>query len=241
MAAAANTRQAARSATGSRNAISSTSSGIAAMRERVSKLGRSVSMGRQLTPYRRRGQPGHSGPMKPLILGAIPGLAAGALTGLALFVLPEQFFTDVALGNFYLLPGLIFGVVFALVLIWRCGIAPMPAILFAILAVAANVLAVHAAVQMLVQIEGSDPVEWSKPTLAVVGALSGGLGGGVLALAGVVLVGLRHWYRLPAIGAACGLALPLLLVSEAGFFAFYLIWQGGYGAVLGACMLNTSP
>jgi hypothetical protein len=131
--------------------------------------------------------------------------------------------------GFYLGPGLVFGLAYALALQrgWaRAG--------FLVASVLCNTLAVMIAVNLVEFLDHYLPnAGWLSQASS--GLIAGAVGGGLLArVAAISLPGLR-WGRLLGIGAGLGLLLPIGLADDlgaVGLYIFYALWQGGYGAAL---------
>jgi hypothetical protein len=162
---------------------------------------------------------------------AILAAATGALTATSILYLQLGTGSRHS-GEFYVYPGLIFGLAFA-ILLWAEGrLKPAGAIAFALAATVSNVLAVA------VWTVTDDPIasllhadDTSDVTFAVTGVIAGAFGGGFLGYGAGFLLRVTGWPRLLAAGAALGLLLPLIQ-SQPGFYAFYILWQAGYAATL---------
>ena len=138
--------------------------------------------------------------------------------------------------SFYLFPGLIFGIIFAGAAAWR-GRLDMPrGIAFVIVSCVGNAVATALCVGLFVPFSDLLGLDGSRIGLALTGAFSGAIGGGLLSLAAKLVCRARVGR---SVAAASVLGLLVFLVPEwqvAGNFVFYVIWQAGYGAALGAGM-----
>jgi hypothetical protein len=174
----------------------------------------------------------------PLTLGEVPGIRLfGSCIGLAMGddcngLSPE----------YYLAPGLVFGVAFAVVLLAGGWLKPGGAVAFALVAVVSNSLAVA------VWVATADPIgkllsqdATGSIVFGVTGAIAGAGGGGLLGFGAARLLHIAGWPRLLAAGAVLGLGLPLVWQSEIGFFAFYVLWQAGYAAMLADTTRRSHP
>ncbi len=163
------------------------------------------------------------------ILGAVTGaLAAAGVLYLRLGDLPGGWLS----AEFYLYPGLIFGLAFG-ILFWAQGrLKPASAVAFALAATVSNALAVvtwtaiDEPIASLLHAEDTGDMMF-----AVTGVIAGAVGGGLLGYCAARLLRVAGWPRLLAAGAALGLLLPLVQ-SKPGFFAFYILWQAGYAATM---------
>lgn len=163
------------------------------------------------------------------ILGAATGaVAAGGILNLPLGNVPGNRLS----WEFYLYPGLIFGLAFGIAFWFRGRLTLVGATAFAAAATVSNALAVLAWTAI------DDPAgallgaeATSDRVFCVTGAIAGAIGGGLLGYGTGRLLGAAGWPRLLAAGAALGLLLPLVQ-SEAGFFAFFSLWQAGYAATM---------
>ena len=142
---------------------------------------------------------------------------------------------DFSWGSLHVLPGLVFGLAFG-VLLHRQRLLPrVRAALYVAAATLGNAAAVVAAMQSLDTVEGV--VGSGRLALALSGGIAGTVGGGLLAIAAVPPLRLAQWPGLGAAAALLGLLLPLLIDGrEIGTLAFYMIWQAGYAAALAAAL-----
>ncbi|HKM63508.1 MAG TPA: hypothetical protein VJY39_13565, partial [Acidisphaera sp.] len=147
-------------------------------------------------------------PIQPALLGAVSGaLAAAGIDLIPLGDSPPR--------EFFLYPGLIFGLLFGALLVVRRRLRMAAAAAFATLSIIANAAAVDVAVRVL------DPVgrwfgdESFIPVFALSGAIAGAFGGGLLGFGALRLLGATGWWRATASGAGLGLLLPLLLIRHA--------------------------
>jgi hypothetical protein len=138
-------------------------------------------------------------------------------------------------GAFYLFPGLVFGIVFG-PLLHRCGrLSRGGATGYAVAAVMANAVAVTVCVSALHPLNDLLPFDNPILDLAVAGMIAGAAGGGLLCMIfrSLALGGVSIRPGI-VIGGALGMLAPLILSDAPGGFAFYMIWQGGYGAAVAA-------
>lgn len=163
------------------------------------------------------------------ILGAVTGvLAAAGVLYLKLGDLPGDWLSV----EFYVYPGLIFGLAFAVLFWMEKRLKPVGAIALAFAATVSNALAVAAWTLIdhpVASLLGKE--DTGSITFAATGAIAGAVGGGLLGYSAARLLRVAGWPRLLAAGAALGLLLPLVQ-SQAGFFAFFILWQAGYAATM---------
>jgi len=174
-----------------------------------------------------------------LPIGTFPGLVIfGACIGLV----SSGGCDGLALGT-YLGPGLSFGLVLGFVL-RRSGRLGWPgAGLFALAALAANGLAVMAAINVYQFVQ---PLlgRAELPSEVLAGLVAGGVGGGLLGRVSAALIPGLRWSRLLGAGAVLGLLLPLALdehLGPPGLYAFYILWQGGYATALATARRARGP
>ena len=169
-----------------------------------------------------------------LVLYGLVGGASGAVAAACVLFLRLGDLPHLALPTeFYLYPGLIFGVAFGIILSWREGrLEPIAVLGFALAAAVSNALAVATWTAV------DDPIgsllkaeETGTMMFGITGPIAGAVGGGLLGYSARWLLGAVAWPRLLTAGAALGLLLPLVQ-SEPGFFAFYILWQAGYAATM---------
>jgi hypothetical protein len=170
-------------------------------------------------------------------LGAATGAAAIELTDLlpSDYLIPEPY-TDI-------IPGLIFGIAFGVVLRRLGFVRTTGAVAFAAASTLSQLTAVTLAVPSF-DPTSSILVSVGKvaPT-SVTGFIAGAVGGGLLAGATALLIRrLRwRWPLLIAAGAVLGAFLPVIYLGNdcnnaVGSILFYQIWQGGYAATLAAIL-----
>ena len=163
---------------------------------------------------------------QPVVLVGLLGMATGALAAAAIMAV------DLEGWSLHLVPGLIFGVAFGAVL-WLHGFLwPLRAAAYAFAAALAHGTAMLTAVGLSEPIHnllgGSD-----DPGFMLCGVIAGAVGGGLLGGVTRWLTAIRHWLALVGTGALLGALLPVALdYDPVGVFVFYIIWQGGYAAVL---------
>lgn len=181
------------------------------------------------------------------IIGGLTGALSGAiLTYLKIGALPGIVILGACIGlgtagdcnglelSTYIAPGLIFGIVFGYLLRRSGKLGTAGAVWFALASFVGNFLAVMVAVNVFDSIK---PLfgDVELPAELVAGFVAGAVGGGLLGRATAALIPGVRWLRLLAVGAVLGLLLPLALSNKldlVGLFLFYIIWQGGYAAML---------
>ncbi len=172
--------------------------------------------------------------MVRLALYAVLGAASGAVAATCILYLRLSDLPHPSLpAEFYLYPGLIFGLIFGFILFWMDNTArPLGAAGFALAATVSNALAVTFWTTTNEPIASAlGAVDSSDVMFSLMGAMAGAIGGGLLGYSSRWLLKVTAWPRLLATGAALGLFLPLVQ-SEAGFFAFFILWQAGYAATM---------
>jgi hypothetical protein len=140
-------------------------------------------------------------------------------------------------GAFYLFPGLIFGIVFAGVERWRGRFDPGVGTGFVIASLIANALAVFVCVALSDPLSSAIDIATFDLPLALAGGIAGAAGGAVLAGATAIFV--PGTDPRPAIAVAAGIGLFVPITTEweaAGLFVFYIAWQAGFAAALGASL-----
>jgi hypothetical protein len=181
-----------------------------------------------------------------LALGALSGAVSAAAVFLPLGDAPAPTVLGYCFGidyprprcdgielSFYLLPGLIFGIAFAGIETWRGQLGAPRAIAFVVASGIGNALATTLCVGLTVPFSALLGIDGDIPA-ALTGAVSGAMGGGLLSVAAKLICRARVWR---SIGVAACLGLLVPLVPEwpvAGSFVFYILWQAGYAAALGA-------
>ncbi len=125
-----------------------------------------------------------------------------------------------------LLPGLVFGAVFAIVFVRDRRLSPRGGLAFCLGATVAHLVAIKTALTMADMLEGKGAVMY-----AMAGLVGGAVGGGLLALIATRLLAIDRWTRLCVVGAALGLGLPIVDTGP-GLLVFYALWQAGYAATL---------
>jgi hypothetical protein len=138
-------------------------------------------------------------------------------------------------GAFYLFPGLVFGIAFGVLLHDRGGLSRGEAIGYALAAVVANTVAVAVCVSAMHPLNDLLPFDNPVLDLAVAGIIAGAAGSGLLCMIfrSLALDGASIRPGI-VIGGTLGMLAPLILSDAHGGFAFYMIWQGGYGAAVAA-------
>jgi hypothetical protein len=166
------------------------------------------------------------------VLYALVGGASGAVAAACILFLRLGDLPRLSLPvEFYVYPGLIFGLAFGIILFRAENrLKPIGAAAFALAAMISNALAVATWTAI------DDPIATLLDTeqtgdlmFGITGVIAGAVGGGLLGYCARLLQTVTAWPRLMAAGAGLGLLLPLVQ-SEPGFFAFYILWQAGYAA-----------
>ncbi len=130
--------------------------------------------------------------------------------------------------GWYIFPGLIFGLSFAVFLSGSGVLRARSAAIFAAAATGSYALAVMSALAVY---DGLRSSEERVGILAVAGVTAGAIGGGILARIAAPLFQFPGWPRLMAVGAGLGLLLSLW-ASSIGSFLFFPLWQAGYAGAL---------
>jgi hypothetical protein len=180
-----------------------------------------------------------------LALGAVAGAVSAAAVFLPLGDAPAPKVLGYCFGidypiprcdgievSFYLLPGLIFGIAFAGSEAWHGRLSPTRAIAFLVASGVGNAVATALCVGLTVPISAWLAIDGDIP-VALAGAISGAIGGGLPRVVAKLVCSARVW-RSVAAAACLGLLVPL--VPEwpvGGRFVFYIVWQAGYAAALG--------
>jgi len=136
-------------------------------------------------------------------------------------------------GALYLFPGMVFGVVFGPLLLWK-RLTAAAAAAYAAAATIANALAVFVCVSLQHPLDDLLPFDNPILNLALSGAIAGAIGGGMLGFVHARLDPRARWKTPLAVAAGLGLLTPIVIMGDdpAGLYAFYIIWQGGYAAAL---------
>jgi hypothetical protein len=145
-------------------------------------------------------------------------------------------------GVLYVFPGLAFGVVFGPLLHFRRQLGGAGAVAYALAAWVANAVAVSVSIAVLHPVDDLLPFDNLIINTATSGVIAGAVGG---ALLGAVLAVLNPGVKrtLPiAVAAGLGALTPILIMLDnPGVFVFYIVWQGGYAAALGASLPGPRP
>jgi hypothetical protein len=140
-------------------------------------------------------------------------------------------------GAFYLFPGLVFGIVFAGVERWRGRFDGGIGSGFVIAALIGNALAVFVCVALSDPFSSAIDIATFDLPIALAGGIAGAVGGAVLAGATALFVPGTDPRPAIAVGAGLGLFVPLVTEWQvAGVFVFYIAWQAGVAAALGATL-----
>ena len=168
---------------------------------------------------------------------ALLGAITGSLATVSLFTVPSSMkysvFPWLELSPLSLAPGLVFGIVFGVLLAWRGAAGPGHALGYA----AASTLSYLAAETFAVEFGDSLPAIW------LLGIVAGLLGGALLTGATALLMPLARRLRPGALMlAAAGLLGALLEIPLAqdggfwGFLLFFAVWQAGYAAAFATAL-----
>jgi hypothetical protein len=137
-------------------------------------------------------------------------------------------------GAFYLFPGLLFGVVFGPLLLWRGELHATGAIAYAAAATIANAAAVLLCVSLTHPLDDLLPFDNPIVELALSGIAAGAAGAMLLGAALRLLKPEIPQTATIAIAAGLGVVTPAVIMFERiGVFGFYIIWQTGYAVALG--------
>ena len=140
-------------------------------------------------------------------------------------------------GVLYVFPGLVFGVVFGPLMCFRRQLGGAGAAAYALAAWVANAVAVSVCIAAMHPVDDLLKFDNLIINMAISGVIGGAVGGGLL---GAVLAVLNSGVKrtLPiAVAAGLGALTPILIMLDnPGVFVFYIVWQGGYAAALGASL-----
>lgn len=166
--------------------------------------------------------------MTTIITFAVFGAVSGALSAAILLAI------DLKGYSVYIVPGLVFGIAFALALWQRWRLPPPRAIAYAIAVSSANAAAVFAAIFILDDV--ADIVGKAAST-AVTGVIAGAIGAGLATAATALLIVTTRWPWPIVIGAVLGALLPVFIDGpDGGVFLFYIVWQSGFAGATGATL-----
>jgi hypothetical protein len=161
--------------------------------------------------------------MTTIITFAVFGAVTGALTAAILLLL------DFKENSLYIVPGLVFGIAFALALWQRWRLPPARAVAYVIAVGLANAAAVF--VTLYIADEVAKIVVGKEAGDAVTGVIAGALGAGLATGATALLIRIRRWPWPVAVGAILGGLLPVFIDGpDGGIFLFYIVWQCGFAA-----------
>lgn len=145
-------------------------------------------------------------------------------------------------GAFYLFPGLVFGIVFAGVERWRGRFDGGVGSGFVIASLIGNALAVFVCVGLADPLSSAIDIRTFDLPIALAGGIAGAIGGTILAGATAMFVPGTDPRPSIAISAGIGLFVPIVTEWEAvGVFVFYIAWQAGVAAALGASLPTALP
>ncbi len=168
---------------------------------------------------------------------AVLGAITGSLAAISLFTLPSSMeysvFPWLDLSPLSLVPGLLFGVAFGVVLVRRGVAGPGRALGYAV----ASTLSYLAAETFAVEFKDPFGAAW------LLGVVTGLLGGTLLTAAGAVLMPFARHLRPCALmvgtGGLLGALLEIPLAQGGGFWGFILffaVWQSGYAAAFATAL-----
>jgi hypothetical protein len=131
----------------------------------------------------------------------------------------------------YLFPGLVFGLVFGPLLGSIRGLGIAGKLGYAVAAGLGNAVAVTLCVSVLHPLD--DLLDNLTLAVALAGVAAGAAGAALLGAIVAKLDPAAASWRPVVAGAALGLLAALIVMfDEAGIFAFYMAWQGGYAAAV---------
>lgn len=167
------------------------------------------------------------------------GLISGALSATAISALPPS--SDLRLLALFFAPGLVFGLIFAPLLASGGWLRPVGVMLWIFFATLGHAIAATCLTVLSRQLQDVLALaEWVAIVLAAIAA--GALGSGILTGATRFLVPGSRVLAPTAVGALLGATVqPLLDAELLGRFVFYMIWQAGYAAALGAALAVARP
>jgi hypothetical protein len=161
--------------------------------------------------------------MTTIITFAVFGAVTGALTAAILMVI------DFKENSLYVVPGLVFGIAFALALWQRWRLAPARAVAYVIAVSLANAAAVFVALYITDKV--AKIIAGQDAGYAVTGVIAGAIGAGLATGATALLMPIRRWPWPIAVGAILGGMLPVFVDGpDSGIFLFYIVWQCGFAA-----------
>ena len=168
---------------------------------------------------------------------ALLGAITGSLATVGLFTLPSSMkysvFPWLELSPLSLVPGLVFGIAFGVLLAWRGVAEPGRALGYA----GASTLSYLAAVTFALELGDDFPSIW------LLGIVAGLLGGALLTGAAALLMPAARRARAAALmvgaGGLLGALLEFPIGQDGGFWGFLLFcaaWQAGYAAAFATAL-----
>jgi hypothetical protein len=160
--------------------------------------------------------------MQTIITFAVFGAVTGALSAAILLAF------DFKGNSLYVVPGLVFGIAFAMALWQRWRLPPARAIAYLAAVSLANAAAVFTGIFILDEV--ATIVDKGAST-AITGVIAGAIGAGLATGAAALLMSITRWPWPIAVGAILGGTLPIFVDGpDGGVFVFYIIWQAGFAA-----------
>lgn len=194
-----------------------------------------------------------------VILFAALGAATGAAALELVYLLPNDH-SIIATAPAYVIPGLVFGIAFGVVLLRLEFLRATGAVAYTTVSTLSHAAASYLAIAIIDPISSVLPISSALETpfgtaaarvfriygiadFSVTGFIASVVGGGLLAGATALLIRRLQWPLLIVAGAVLGAFLPLIDLhssSGVGVFLFYAIWQAGYAATLAAILPPTA-
>lgn len=179
------------------------------------------------------------------------GAASGALSAAATFIRLGDVASPLVLGrclgfgglntcngidaSFYLFPGLIFGVGLAGLLYRQGRLKLTHAVVIVVASTIANAVAVFVCVALIDPL--GEHIEIADLNIAIAGVVAGGVGGALLTAAiRALLPGVLAARSIVIASGLGAVVVAMVELDSAGAFLFYIAWQAGYAAVLGAAV-----
>jgi hypothetical protein len=163
-----------------------------------------------------------------VIVFGLLGAVTGAITAAILLAVDFKGY------SLYIVPGAVFGIAFGVALWHRRWLRPERAVAYLVAAGLANAAAVFIAIYLwddIARLVGKE----TGPIIT--GVIAGAVGAGLLTGMTAVLVSIARWPLPIATGALLGALLPIFVDGpDAGIFAFYIVWQGGFAAAVAATL-----
>jgi hypothetical protein len=160
--------------------------------------------------------------MQTIITFAVFGAVTGALSAAILLAF------DFKGNSLYVVPGLVFGIAFAMALWQRWRLPPARAIAYLVAVSLANAAAVFTGIFILDEVA---TIVGKGASTAITGVIAGAIGAGLATGAAGLLMSITRWPWPIAVGAILGGTLPIFVDGpDGGVFVFYIIWQAGFAA-----------